>query len=300
MNPLRRFSITFDIIVLLGGLLFIRQTRRLGEVRRHVVSLPNMAQIELPSPGETSVTDKPAGKSQADTDAEEKLIAKLKAALAASLTEEQLTAFLSMGGTGVTFESVAASAHLTPEESSHIREELGKYDKERAALYLNHDLTPAALDVGLAGLKLRQDKWLAGQLGTERYARMIRDEDRRNRASAKQRAAESVSRIGSATDLTEEQKKKKLNDGFLKINLDSPRKAAENKLVVETTGSLEMAPSAPDLSQEAEKILTPGQLEDYQHQQEASTENTKARSEAMMGMMESLLPAVIKLLENHD
>lgn len=297
MNPLRRFSITFGIILLLGGLLYVYQTRRLGEIARHVESRSAVAETGVPSPDNAPVAGKPWKASQPDADEAEKFIVKLKAALAASLTEDQLTSFLSMGGTGVTFETVAASTHLTPEESSAIREGMEKYDKERAVLYLNHDPTRAALNAGLAGLKLRQEKWLAGQLGTERYARLIRDDDRRARDSARQRAAESVARIGSATDLTEEQKEK-LNDGFLKLNLDPPRTAAENKLVVETTGSLETGPSAPDLSEEAEKILTPGQLEGYQRQREAAAENTKARSEATMGMMESLLPAVIKLLEN--
>jgi hypothetical protein len=302
MNPLRRFSITFGSILLLGGLVFVYQTRRLGEIGRGVTPRSTAMGNAVPTRDEISDTGEPAKKTgegtrQPDKDEAAEFIGKLKAALANSLTEDQVIAFLNMGTKGATFETIAAAANLTLEESATIRERLEKFDQERAALYLNHDLTPAALNTGLAEVNLRQDKWLAGQLGADRYAELIRYDDRRSRNSAKQRAAESVARIGSATDLTEAQKEK-LNEGFLELNLRTPETAVENKLVVETNGSLELGPSAPDLSEEVEKILTPEQLEDYQLQREAIAQNTEARSEVLMEMMQSLMPAVIRLLEN--
>ncbi|RYD47147.1 MAG: hypothetical protein EOP83_28490 [Verrucomicrobiaceae bacterium] len=99
-----------------------------------------------------------------------------------------------------------------------------------------------------------------------------------------------------ATDLSEEQREK-LYEGFLELNL-RPTPPPENKIVVETTGKLEIGPGPPDLSGEVEKILTPEQWEHYQFQREATTANTGDQTEAMMEMMESLLPTVIELLEN--
>lgn len=302
MNPLRRFSLTFGSILLLGALVFIYQTRRLTSIEHHMESRSAATATSAPPPDETLHNDQPVTKPavatpQPDTDSAEKFIGKLKAALASSLNEVQLATFLNVGGKLGSFEALASAANLTLEESATVREGLEKFDEERAALFANHAIAPAALTTGLADVKLRQDQWLAGQLGTERYAALTRYEERRTRESAKQRAAEAVSRIAAATDLTEEQKEK-LNEGFLELSLRPPQAAAENKLVVETTGNLNTGPTAPDLSEDAEKILTPAQLENYQLQQQAAVENTEAKTEAMMEMMQTLLPAVIQLLEN--
>lgn len=300
MNSLQHFSITFGSVLLIGGLAFIHQTRRLGEIRQLVKAMPAVAESAGRPLGETSAADQSADRPamtdpQQDTDAAEKFIGKLKRALAAALTEDQVAAFLKTGGRAGTFECLAAAVDLTLEESATIREGLEKYDGQRAALYANHDLAPATLAGGLAGLKRRHEEWLAGQLGPERYAALNLHQERRTSDSAKLRAAASVSRIAAATELTEAQRQQ-LNEGFLELNL-RPTLPAEDKLVVETFGNLTMGPPAPDLSSEAEKILTPEQLENYQIQQEAAVENTEAQSGAMMEMMESLLPAVIKLLE---
>ncbi|MES2659543.1 MAG: hypothetical protein V4689_13070 [Verrucomicrobiota bacterium] len=300
MNPVQRLSISFGAILLFGGLMFIYQTQRLGELERRAESRSAATMTDVPpldgGPAPDSPGAVPAVKSTpAATDPAGEFIGKLKEALATSLTEEQVIAFLNMGGKGAAFESLAATANLTKEERDTIRQGLEQYDQERAALYLNRGLAPAALTAGLAEVKRRQEEWLAAQLGKERYEAVLRSDEQDTRASAERRAEQSVSRISSAADLTEAQKDK-LYAGFLELNLHPP-KTAEDKLVVETFGNLEMGPSAPDLSGDAERILTPKQRQLYQLQREASAQNTAAQSEMIMGLMESLMPAVMGLLE---
>ncbi|MES2438877.1 MAG: hypothetical protein V4584_07415 [Verrucomicrobiota bacterium] len=301
MHTVQRISTSFAAILLLGGLIFIYQTRRLDELEHR--SGFRSTGSATPPDDETRLADAsdtaPAVKSpQPGTDPTQTFIAKLKETLATSLTEDQVIAFRNMGAKGLTVEDLGAAANLSKEERNTIRQGLKQYDKQRAALYLDHDLAPAALTSGLAEVKHRQEKWLAAQLGRERYESVLRSDERKARASAEHRAAESVSRISSAADLTESQKDR-LYAGFLDINLHPP-KAAEDKLVVETFGNLEIGPSAPDLSEDAEKILTPDQLRIYQLQRRATAENAGAQNDLMMGMMQSLMPTVLELLEtNH-
>jgi hypothetical protein len=304
MNPIQRLSISFGVILLLGGLMFIYQTKRLGDLER---SRSAAAAAAVAAAGDTAVPPfdggpapdspgaVPAVKSPpAATDPASEFIGKLKEALAASLTKDQVLTLEKMTGKGV-FESLAATANLTEEERNTIRQGLEQYDEERAALYLNRGLAPAALTAGLEKVERRQKEWLATQLGKERYEAVLRSDEQNARASAERRAAQSVSRISAAADLTEAQKDQ-LYAGFLELNLH-PTKAAEDKLVVETFGTLKMGPFTPDLSGDVERILTPEQRQLYQLQREASAQSTAAQDEIIMGLMKSMMPTVMGLLE---
>jgi hypothetical protein len=297
MNPIQRLSISFGVILLLGGLMFVHQTKRLGDLER---SRSAAAVTAVPpidgGPAPESHDAVPAVKSPpAATDPAAEFIGKLKEALAASLTKDQVIAFLNTDRKWVAFESLAATANLTKAERDTIRRGLEAYDEERAALYLNRGLAPAALSAGLTQVKRRQEEWLGTQLGQERYEAVLRSDEQDARTSAEQRAAQSVSRISAAADLTEAQKDQ-LYAGFLELNLQ-PIQAAEDKLVVETFGNLEKGPFAPDLSEDVERILTPEQLQLYQLQRGASSQSTAAQGKMMNGLMKSVMPAVMGLLE---
>lgn len=301
MNPVQRLLVSFGVILILGGLIFFYQNRRFDELAHRIefrsaaVGTPLALSDETPEADSSETT--PAVESpQSDTDPADAFIRTLKEALAASLTKDQVSAFLNAGAKGTAFERLAATANLTKEERDTIRQGLEHYDEQKVALYINRDLATAALTAGLAEVKRRQEEWLASQLGKERYEAILRSDEQHTRASAERRAAGSVSRINSAADLTETQKEK-LYAGFLELNLHSPT-AAEDKLVVDTFGSLEIGPSAPDLSADAEKILTPEQRQLYQLQRQAAAQNTSAQGEAIMGTMESLMPVVMGLLES--
>jgi hypothetical protein len=301
MNPVHRLSISFGVILILGGLIFSHQNRRLEDLAhraefRSAAASPPITPLNETPEADSSDTTPAVESSQPRTDPADAFISKLKEALAASLAKDQVRAFLNMGGKGLSFESLAAAANPTNVERDTIRQGLERYDEQKVALYLNRDLASTALTAGLAEVKRRQDEWLAAQLGKERYEAILRSNEQHTRASAERRAAGSVSRINSAADLTETQKEK-LYAGFLELNLHPPT-AAEDKLVVDTFGYLEIGPSAPDLSEDAEKILTPEQRQLYQLQQQAAAQNTAAQGAAMMSMMESLMPVVMGLLES--
>ena len=301
MNPVQRLSVSFGFILVLGGLIFFLQNRQLddlahrAEFRSAAAGTP-LTPLDGTPEADSSDTTPAVESPQPTTDPTDVFIKKLKEALAASLAKEQVRAFLNMGGKELSFESLAAAANLTNEERDTIRQGLERYDEQKVALYLNRGLATAALTAGLAEVKGRQEEWLASQLGKERYEAVLRSDEQHTRASAERRAAESVSRINSAADLTETQKEK-LYAGFLELNLHPPT-AAEDKLVVDTFGYLEIGPSAPDLSADAEKILTPEQRQLYQLQRQAAAQNTAAQGEAIMSMMESLMPVVMGLLES--
>lgn len=300
MNPIQRLSISFGVILLLGGLMFVHQTKRLGDLERSRSAAAVTAVTAVPpsdgGPAPESPGAVPAVKSPpAATDPAAEFIGKLKEALAASLTKDQVIAFMSMERKGVAFESLAAAANLTKKERNTILKGLEPYDEQRAALYLNRGLAPAARSAGLAHVKLRQEEWLATQLGKERYEAVLRSEEQDARTSAERGAAKSVSRISAAADLTDAQKDQ-LYAGFLERNLH-PTKAAEDKLVVGTFGNLEKGPFAPDLSGDVERILTPEQLQLYQLQREASAQSAAVQGKMVNGLMQSMMPAVMGLLE---
>ena len=301
MNPVQRLSISFGVILVLGGLIFFHQNRRLDDLAhraefRSAAAGPPLAPLDGTPEADSSDTTPAVESPQQGIDPADAFNRKLKEALAASLAKDQVRTFLKVGGKELPFESLAAAANLTNEERDTIRQGLERYDEQKVALYLNRGLATAALTAGLAEVKGRQEEWLAAQLGKERYESILRSNEQHTRASAERRAAGSVSRINSAADLTETQKEK-LYAGFLELNLHPPT-AAEDKLVVDTFGYLEIGPSAPDLSADAEKILTPEQWQLYQLKRQAAAQNTAAQGEAIMRMMKSLMPAVMELLES--
>ena len=280
MNPVQRLSVSFGFILVLGGLIFFLQNRQLDDLAhraefRSAAAGPPLTPLDGTPEADSSDTTPAVESPQPTTDPTDVFIKKLKE---------------------LSFESLAAAANLTNEERDTIRQGLERYDEQKVALYLNRGLATAALTAGLAEVKGRQEAWLASQLGKEQYEAVLRSDEQHTRASAERRAAESVSRINSAADLTETQKEK-LYAGFLELNLHPPT-AAEDKLGVDTFGYLEIGPSAPDLSADAEKILTPEQRQLYQLQRQAAAQNTAAQGEAIMSMMESLMPVVMGLLES--
>lgn len=301
MNPTLRLSASFAVVILVGGLIFSIQTRKLAELERHTeyLSTASVATPPAKTPCLAGVSDTaPSTKSlSSDADPAAAFIAKIEETLTASLTEEQVTTLQKMTADGMGFECLATAANLNEEERNKIQQGLKSYDQQRTVLYLNRKLPATTLAVGLAEVKQRQEEWLAAQLGPERYESLLRSDERETTARAARKATDSVSRINSVADLTETQRDK-LYAGFLELNLH-PTKPAEHKLTVETSGDIEFGPFAPDLSEDIEKLLTPDQLEIYQLQRRAMAEEVKARDDLKMGLMPSLMATVMELLESN-
>ncbi len=298
MNPVQRLSASFAVILLLGGAMFIYQTQQLVEIeqraeRQPAISAATPADDETPL-AEVSPTTPITKSSQPDTDPAVAMIAKLNGILAKTLTEDLVIMLQNVEAKGRNLESLTA-ANLSNAERDMIRQGLEPYAKERAALYLNRDLPSAALTAGLAEVTRRQEEWLAAQLGKDRYDSVLRADEQKTRLSAERRATQSVSRISAAADLTDTQQDQ-LYAGFLQHNLHPP-KAVEDKLVVQTFGNLTVGPSTPDLSEDAEKLLTPAQLKIYQLQKQNAATNAEVQGKLTGTLMERLMPAVQQLLE---
>lgn len=293
MKPIQYLFISFLGILLAGALLFFYQTQRLAELERHAEVQSAAAVTAAPSRIPASRSVDPASKTAHP--ASLVFLGKLKDALANSLTKNQVEALLNPGDAELGFESLVTAANLTGDEREAVRRGLKQFDGHRAELYLNRSLSPAALADELLKVKGRREAWLAAQLGKERYEAVVRCGERQARASAERRAAASVSRISSAADLSQAQKDA-LYAGFLDLNLNPPSSAG-NKLTVETFANLKVEPSVPDLSEDAEKILTEEQLRLYQLQKKTSAQTLAARSQGLMGITESLIPTVMNLLE---
>ena len=299
MNLVQRLSASFAVILLLGGAMFIYQTKRLVEIEQRAEHQPAVS-AATPADGgtplaEVSPTTPIAKSSQPDTDPAAAMIAKLNGILAKALTEDLVIMYENVKAKGRNLESLTA-ANLSDLERETIRKGLEPYAKEKAALHLNRDLPAAASTAGLAEVTRRQEEWLAAQLGKERYDSVLRADEQKTRLSAERLATKSVSRIAAAADLTDTQRDQ-LYAGFLQHNLHPP-KAVEDKLVVQTYGNLTVGPSAPDLSEDAEKILNPAQLKIYQLQKQNAATNSEVQGKLMGVMMENLMPAVQQLLES--
>jgi len=302
---MKHLSVTFAIVLLLGGLMSFHQTRRLTVLENRQGALAAATDTVNPPRHEVSQADLhvgPAGvrnppalaaAQDPEADPAAAFIEALKDKLKTSLKPEQVAGFLI---NEQAFESLALAAHLTAEERVSVQAGLKSYDLERAGLYLDRTLTTAARLEGLAEVKQRQEAWLAGQLGKDRYEAVLLSGKRNKRASAERMASAGVSRISSSVDLTEAQKAE-LHAGFLERSLN-PAIPRGGEIAVIASSSIEMGPFAPDLSEDAEKILTPGQWQLYQGQMDASAKSMNRQGELMLGLMESLKPAFGELLES--
>ncbi len=296
MKPIQRLSATSGIVLLLGVLMFTHQTQRLRELQKRSDLLAATARATDPSFDGSTPPESPMAASRKpcpapNPDLPGEFITRLKEKLVSSIKPEHLTGYLGDEGQ---FERIAATTNLSDEERAIVRQGLEPFDLQKARLYLDLGLTPAARARELAEVRRRKDEWLIAHLGKERSDAFFLSDQRHARALAEQQATVAISRLSHSLDLSDEQKDE-LHTGLVDRVLH-PGPAGEMP-DVGTFGIIQMEPPAPDVSEEVEKILTSGQRLIYQQQRENTRRNIAQRSQMLNAITESMQPALEELLQ---
>lgn len=295
MNQIQRFSASFAVVLLLGGLLFVHQSRQLDELRGHSES-PALARRSNPSPngstppGSTAPSSRPK---PSDADTAAAFVKTFKEKLASTIEPEAFAAFLGNGGR---FERICSVAKLTDDERAIVEKQLEQFDAENARLSLDSKLTPDARATALSALKMRRNEWLEAQLGKERAEAIKVSDQAQKRADAEERAALAVSRISGIARLSAAQRDE-LFKGLVERDLQPSQ--AEPMIEQQTYGKIEMEPPVPDLTEEAAKILTPDQLQASQRQLERSNLSLVQQQKLITKMMEAMQPALEEMLQSN-
>jgi hypothetical protein len=295
MNQIQRFSASFTVVLLVGGLLFVHQSRRLDELRGHSES-PALARRSNPSPtGSTPpVSTAPSSRPKlSDADTAAAFVKTFKEKLTSTIEPEAFSALLGNGGR---FERICSVAKLTDAERAIVEKQLVQFDAENARLSLDSKLTPDARATALFALKTRRNEWLEAQLGKERAEAIKVSDQAKKRADAQERAALAVSLISGIARLSAAQKDE-LFKGLVERDLQPSQ--AEPMIEQQTYGKIEMEPPIPDLTEEAAKILTPDQLQASQRQLERSNLSLVQQQKLITKMMEAIQPALEDMLQSN-
>jgi len=282
------FFLSAAVVFVAGAVFFAQQASRLSAARR-------IAQVP---PGVTSAPAAATARTWAPPPAkrpepEGRLLDRLGERLVTSLDLSKMTIFLEATD-GVELGRIVIAAALTAEERKAFEEKFAAFRHEQATLIKRKDLTRAGEDAAWKELADRKNEWIASQLGAERAAKVEESKRVVARASAERDAAQLVSRISHAADLTTAQKDR-LYATFVNSAQNPPVTTApgDQPLKFRVYGTLKEEPPAPDILEEARAILTPEQW--AQHVQ--STTLSARQQETMMSAINGMAPAAITTLQ---
>jgi hypothetical protein len=295
MNQNLRFTASFTTILLLGILAFIYQTRYLGGLQIQSNSqaaavgncAPTLDQSTKPE-GSAAAMEKqsPATATVATVDPVAVFMDTINEKLVTLVKPEHLAKII---GDRTQLERVAAVVKLSDEERENVQKRLEQFEIAKCSLLLNPNLTPAARASELAKARRQKDDWLSAQLGKKRSDEVTRASQLHENAATELRASLAVSRMSATLNLSDEQKKQ-LQAGLVERDLDP---LTQPMLSAKVYGTIQTEPPVPDISEDAEKILTPAQWQFHQTQHAAKSQENEELSE-MSEMMSGLLPTLFE------
>jgi hypothetical protein len=294
MNQNLRFTASFMTILLLGILAFIYQTRYLGGLQiqsnSQAAAVGSSASfLEQSTTKESSaatVKQSPAAATVATVDPVAVFMDTINEKLVTLVKPEQLAKILR---NKTKLERVTAVVKLSDEERENIQKRLEQFDIANCSLLLNPNLTPAARASELAKARKQKDDWLSAQLGKKRSDEVTRASQFHENAATELRASLAVSRMSATLNLSDEQKKQ-LQAGLVERDLDP---LTQPMLSAKVFGTIQTEPPVPDISEDAEKILTPAQWQFHQTQHAAKSQENEELN-AMGEMMSGLLPTLFE------
>jgi hypothetical protein len=183
-------------------------------------------------------------------------------------------------------ERIAMVVKLADSERANIQKQLEQFDLAKAVLFLNPNLTPTARASELAMAKRQKNDWFVTELGKQRADEVILADQLHENTATEQGATQTVSRMNDTLNLSDEQQKQLLA-GLVERDLNC---LTQPMLAAKVSGTIQTEPPLPDISEDAEKILTPTQWQMYQDP--GNTNRQKAvELEGMVKVMIGLLPA---------
>ena len=272
-------------------LAFTYQTRHLGRLRgrsvSHAVTVNSAAaSLDQSTSKELSAAALKKQSYAAATDASVDPVADfmdtINEKLVTLIKPEQLAKIL---GDREQLERIAGVVKLTDEERINLQKRLEQFELAKASLLLNSNLTPATRANELANAKQQKDDWFSTQLGRMRSEEIIRSNQLHEHAATERRASLAVSRMNDTLNLSDDQKEQ-LQVGLVERDLNP---VTQPMLAVKIYGTIQTNPPDPDISEDAEKILTPAQWQTYQIQN-ATNRQKDEEIDDMAVMMRELLP----------
>ncbi len=295
MNHFFSFIASFTTIFLVGALDFVYQTRYLGGLQNrsdsHAAALSSSAlSLDQSMSQELSAAvmekQSPAVVTALTVDPVADYMETINKKLVTLVKPEQLAKIL---GDRKQLKRIAGVVKLTDEERVNVQNRLEQFELAKASLLLNSKLTPAARASELAKAKQQKDEWLSTQLGKQRADEIIRSNQRHEHAATEQRASLAISRMSEILNLSENQKMQ-LHAGFVERALNPQ---TQPMLAAKVYGTIQTEPPVPDISEDAEKILTSAQWQVHQNQV-ATNRQTDEELNDMAGMMSELLPKLFE------
>jgi hypothetical protein len=282
------FFISAAVVITAGAVIFAKQTGRLAEARQIASAEPST--VSAPAAASSRTWAPPPAKRP---EPEGRLLDRLGERLVASLDLPQMTLFLEATDS-VELGRIVSTAHLTEEEQKAFEEKFAAFRREQALLMKRKDLNGAAENEAWKNLAEQKKDWIAAQLGPGRMAKVEEAKEVTARAGAERDAAQLVSRISNAADLTTDQKDR-LYATFVEQVQRAPAIAVpeDQALKFRVSGSMKEEPPVPDISEEARAILTPEQLSLH----EQSSTLSLRQQETMMDAIKSMAPSAIVTLQ---
>lgn len=292
MNHNLRFTASFATILLLGMLAFTYQSRHLDWLRSRSDS--PVAMVRSPAPSQYSSTSQEVSAATLEeqhpaavtADPVAEFIDTINEKLVTLIKPESLAKIL---GDRTQLERISAVVKLTDEERISVQKRLAQFDLAKCSLLLNPNLTPTARAGELAKAKQQKDDWFSTRLGKMRSDQIILSNQLHERAVTERRASLAVSRMSETLDLSDEQREQ-LQVGLVERDL---KPLTQPMLAAKFFGTMQTEPPVPDLSEEAEDILSPAQWQAYQKQGAINRQKDEEFNE-MAGMMTGLLPTLFE------
>ncbi len=295
MNQNLRFTASFTTILLLGVMAFTYQTHYLGGLQSRsdsqtsaVSSFVSSLEQSTKQEGSAAAMEKQSPATAASVDPIDVFMETINEKLVTLIKPEQLAKIL---GDKTQLERISAVVKLSDEERENVQKRLEQFEISKCSLLLNPNLTPAARASELAKAKQRKDDSLSTQLGKKRSDEVIRANQLHENAATELRASLAISRMAETLNLSDEQKEQ-LQAGLVERDLNPP---TQPMLSARVCGTVQTDPPAPDISENAEKILTPAQWKIYQTRDTTNSQKDQELNE-MAGMMSGLLPTLFEEL----
>lgn len=291
MNQNLRFTASFTTILLLGVLAFTYQTRHFGRLwsgsDSHAVavrsSTPSLEQSTIQEMSAAALEKQAsAAATDATVDPVVDFMDTINEKLVTLIKPEQLAKIL---GDREQLGRIAGVVKLNDEERVNLQKRLEQFELAKASLLLNPNLTPAARASELAKAKQQKDDWFSTQLGRIKSDEIIRSNHLHEHATTERRASLAISRMSDTLNLSEDQKEQ-LQVGLVERDLNP---VTQPMLAVKVFGTIQTEPPDPDISEDAEKILTPAQWQTYQIQNATNRKKDEELND-MAAMMRELLP----------
>lgn len=286
MSAIYKAACSFALVIALGVSILVWQSLRLQEQKRATESYSNKQKTSSLTGTVSGIENRKMRPLRKPTAVE-----RVNGKLFESMEPSKVVGLIHSGDE---LARINIATNLNESERAAFAQAFAEYDLQRAKAYLDTGLTNEERTAVLAEISEKKKTWIHGRLGADRSAALIRAETEFNQARAENNARIALTRLSLAVDLKESQANR-LYPEFLKREMEQQATphAETAPFALQPFGVISYDPAIPDISADAEKILTPAQWSAYREVQKSKAQEADIQRELLTKeIVPNLLTAV--------